>query len=274
MGKKKDEKKKAGYVSSPTDEIKKPEKKKNPFKRAFSAVKKRFLNMKTYQRAVCVTLAAVFVCGVVVGGAFIRDGVVNASLFDNYEEAIEDGEYSSKYSCAGVSAVESEISYAYAAVEMFALYMGEDITEESLSETYGDNEPSSGKFVKIFNEQFPKSYSVTAHKSMTNSEALAFIYKQVKKGLPVPVELASKTSSHKWVKNYALVYAVSPENDDLMISIANTLGERETIYVSEFFMRTSFRAYENMSAFTALGFAFGAYSRNTFYEISRVTSKS
>lgn len=270
-----EKKEKDKSVSSSSDEVKTPEKKKrNPFKRAFSAVKKRFLKMKAYQRGVCVALAAVFLCGVVVGGAFIRDGIVTNSLFDGYEEAIEDGEYSSKYSCAGMSAVESEISYAYAAVEMFALYMGEDITEESLSETYGDKEPSSGKFVKIFNEQFSKSYSAEAHKNMTNSSALALIYKQVKKGIPVPVELASKTSSHKWVKNYALVYAVSPENDDLMISIANSLGEKETIYVSEFFMRTSFRAYENMSAFTALGFAFGAYSRNTFYEISRVTSKS
>lgn len=273
MGKKVNEKNRK--PARKTEKAIKPEKKGgNPFKRAFSAVKQRFLKMKASWRALSIVLAAVFVCGAVVGGAFIRDGIVTASIFDDYEAAIEDGSYSSKVSCAGVSAVESEISYAYAAAEMFALYMGEDITEESLSESYGDGEPSVGKFVKIFNEQFSKSYSATAHKNMTNSAALALIYKQVRKGIPVPVSLASETSSHKWVKNYALVYAVSPENGDVLVSLANSLGEKETIYLSEFFMRTSFRAYEGMSALTALGFAFGAYSRNTFYEITRVTSKS
>lgn len=271
----KNEKMSGENAPASTEEVKKTKTaRKNPFKKAFSAVKKRFLKMKAYQRGLSIALVAVFVCGAVVGGAFIRDGIITSSLFDDYEADIEDGDYPSKVSCAGVSAVESEISYGYAAIETFALYMGEDITEESLAETYGDSEPSSGKFVKIFNEQFPKSYSVTAHKNMTNSEALALIYKQVKKGIPVPVELASETSSHKWVKNYALVYAMSPENDDIMISLSNSLGEKETVYLSDFFKRTSFRAYEGMSPLTALAFAFGAYSRNTFYEISRVTSSS
>jgi len=271
MAEKKTNQKSRGYAERTSVAVEQPKKKrKNPFKAAFSAVKKRFLRMKIYQRTLCVSLAALLVLGCVVGGAFIRDGIITSSLFDAYQDSVDDGDFSGKVSCAGVSAVESEVSYAYAAVEMFSSYMGEDATEESLKEEYGNGEPSSDKFVKIMNEQMV-SYQTTARKNMANTDMLTLIYKQVKKGIPVPVELATK-NGQKWVKNYALVYAIDAENDEIML--ANSLGYKETVYLSDFFLRTSFRAYENMPVGYSFGFAFGVYSRNTVYEISRVTSKS
>lgn len=267
---KKNQFKSRGYVER-TETVATPKKKKkNVFVRAFSALKNRYNKMKSYQRALCVLLVAAFVCGAAIGGAYIRDGVVTASLFDAYQDSIDDGNFSGKTSCAGVAAVKSEVSYGYAAVEIFASYMGEPVTEESLLKEYGDGETPSYKFAKIMNEQLV-SYSTTPRKNMKNSEALTLIYKQINKGIPVPVELATRFEG-KWTKSFAIIYALDAENDEIML--ANVFGEKETIYLSDFFSRTSFRAYQNMPVSYSLGFAFGIYSRNTFYEISRVTSKS
>jgi len=270
MGKDKQGLKSRGYVERTETTVAVKKKKKNIFSRAFSAIKNRFKRMKVSRRVLCAVLVAALIGGGVVGGAFIRDGVITSSLFDGYQDSIDDGNFSGEYSCAGVSAVQSEASHAYAAVEMFASYMGEHSTEESLLEEYGKGEPSSDRFVKIMNEQLV-SYNTTARKNVKNSEFLAIVYKQIKKGIPVPVELATR-SGGKWTKSFALIYALDAENDEIMI--ANTFGEKETIYLSDFFARTSFRAYQNMPVWYAFGFAFGVYSRNTVYEISRVTSKS
>jgi len=252
-------------------EIKQPKKqRKNPIKVAFSAIKNKIKRMKVYQKALCITLAAFLVVSAVVGTAYIRDSATTAGLFDDYQSSIEDGDFMGTVSCAGVTAVEKEVSHSYAAIEMFADYMGEEITEQTLSEKYGTIELFGNDFARIMTEQLV-SYKTTAHKYTANSEMLTLIYKQVKKGIPTPVFIALKQSG-KWQMGYALVYKLDVTND--AVTIATSLGESETIYLSDFFARTSFRAYDGMSASVSLGFAFGAYERNVVFEVTRVTSKS
>lgn len=252
-------------------EINQPQKpRKNPIKTAFSAIKNRVKRMKVYQKALCITLSAFLVISAVIGAMYIRDGAVTAGLFDDYQAAVDDGDYPNAVSCARVTAVEKEISHSYAAIEMFADYMGEEITEETLSATYGNIELFGNDFARIMCEQLV-SYKTVARKYMTNNEMLTLIYKQVKKGIPTPVFIALKQSG-SWQMGYALVYKLDAESDE--ITIATSLGETETLYLSDFFARTSFRAYEGMSASLSLGFAFGAHERNCVFEITRVTSKS
>lgn len=269
MGREKNSVKSRGYVEREEVKVKPPKKKRrNPVKRAFGAVKARVLSMRIYQRVLCCVMAFVFLCGAVIGVAFLRDGIATAALLNT--ASIDNDDYSTKASCVGVQAVQKEISHSYAAIEMFALYMGEEeITEESLAEKYGAKELSGDGFADAITEQFD-SYKATAHKNTTASEMLSLIYKQLKKGFPVPVELATKSESG-WIKNFAVVYAVTAEDGEIMVSLANTLGNKETIYLSEFLGRTSYRAYDGMPAAYALGLAFGVYSRNVVFEIARVT---
>lgn len=269
MGKEKDNEKSRGYVEREEVAAKPSKKKKrNPVKRAFGAVKTRVGAMKVYQRILCCVMAFVFLCGIVIGVAFLRDSAVTAALFDTASIDAED--YSVKASCAGVQAVKKESSHAYAAIETFALYVGEDtVTEEALVEKYGVKELCGDDFAAAITEMFD-SYKATAHKNTTASEMLSLIYKRLRNGFPVPVELATK-SDGVWIKNFAVVYAITTEDDEIMVSLVNSLGYDETIYLSDFLNRTSFRAYEGMPASYAFGFAFGVYSRNVVFEISRVT---
>ena len=102
------------------------------------------------------------------------------------------------------------------------------------------------------------------HKNLTNTELLDKVYECLKNGIPVPIEWAAPHDG-AWTLHYSLVTGMDIPGDK--ITIANPYGYYEEVSVDEFLSRTRFDAYENMSLFLKLGFAFGIFEKNTVFGV-------
>ena len=199
--------------------------------------------------------------------ALIKLNIKTGQLMDDYSGINRDPKYHEAVSVKNVGYIKQDVSCGYAVIEMFAKWAGkENITEQSLYDTYGSVVTSTGdSFEKEMNKQFPE-YKTTMYKYLKNSELLEMIHTSLAKGIPVPFEWAAKNGD-EWTLHYSLITAMDAPND--LIVVQNPYGYEERITISEFLDRTTFKAYENMPLFLKLGFAFDVFEKNTIFIVEK-----
>lgn len=196
--------------------------------------------------------------------ALLNDKNRTAHLNNDYSAVFSEEKYHDPVNVSGVEVITQDVSCGYAVIEMFSGWCGKNITEKTLYEEYGKVVTSTGKrFCEEMNKQFPE-YTTTMHKNLTNTELLDTVYECLKNGIPVPIEWAAPHDG-AWTLHYSLVTGMDIPGDK--ITVANPYGYYEEVSVDEFLSRTRFDAYENMSLFLKLGFAFGIFEKNTVFGV-------
>lgn len=211
------------------------------------------------------TVLILVVCAVVF--ALIKMAIKTNIMIDDYSSIYRNSKYHDAVSVENATFIKQNVSCGYAVVEMFAKWSGnEEITEQSLYDTYGKVVTSTGNsFEKEMNKQFPE-YKTTMYKNLKNTELIDKVYTSLSKKIPAPFEWAAKYED-EWTLHYSLVTAMDIPND--LIVVQNPYGYEERISVGEFLNRTSFKAYENMPLFLKLGFAFDVFERNTVFIVEK-----
>ena len=195
--------------------------------------------------------------------ALVKLNIETGQILNDYAEIFHNPKYQEAVSIDNAKYIKQDISCGYAVIEMFAKWTGkENITEQSLYDTYGKVVTSTGNsFEKEMNKQFPE-YKTTMYRYVKNTELIDKVYASLSQGIPAPFEWAAKTEG-EWTLHYSLVTAIDIPNN--LIVIQNPYGYEERITIDEFLDRTSFKAYENMPLFMKLGFAFGIFEKNTIF---------
>lgn len=195
---------------------------------------------------------------------FILNNKTN-SILNDYSNIYTDKKYEKAITLNNIDVITQDISCGYAVIEMFAKWNNDmDLTEESLYNKYGKVVTSTGNsFCEEMNKQFPQ-YSTTMYKYLSNTELIDKVYNSLLNGIPVPFEWAAK-NNNEWTLHYSLIVGMDIPNDKVII--ANPYGYMEDLTLKEFLDRTSFEAYENMSIFLKLGFAFGIFEKNTIFVV-------
>lgn len=184
------------------------------------------------------------------------------NLKDDYSFIYNDETYAKAIIIDGIVPITQDVSCGYAVIEMFSLWNGGNITEESLYKQYGKVVTSTGKsFCNEFNKQFPE-YETHMFKYQKYSELITKIYESLSRGIPVPFEWASFYGK-EWTLHYSLVIGMDIPNDT--VTVANPYGYTEKLSFKDFLDRTSFEAFEGMPLFFQLGFAFGVFEKNTIF---------
>ncbi|MDE7439792.1 MAG: hypothetical protein K2N23_04720 [Clostridia bacterium] len=184
------------------------------------------------------------------------------SIDDDYSFIYTDEQYSVAVGVDNIEVITQEVSCGYAVIQMFSVWDGGSVTEQSLFEQYGKVVTSTGNsFCKEFNKQFPE-YQTKIYKYLKNSELIDKVYKSLSGGIPMPFEWAAKHKD-EWTLHYSLVIGLDIPND--IVSVANPYGYIETLSIKDFLDRTSFKAFENMPLFYKLAFAFGIFEKNTVF---------
>ncbi len=199
--------------------------------------------------------------------ALIKMAIKTNVMVDDYSNIYRDSKYHNAVSVDNAKFIKQDVSCGYAVIEMFAKWLvNEEITEQSLYDTYGKVVTSTGNsFEKEMNKQFPE-YKTTMYKNLKNTELIDKVYTSLSKNVPVPFEWAAKYED-EWTLHYSLVTAMDIPND--LVVAQNPYGYEERISVEEFLNRTSFKAYENMPLFLKLGFAFDVFERNTVFIVEK-----
>ena len=202
--------------------------------------------------------------------------VVSLIVLDNKTKGI-DNDYKSIYTeekynnpvlIEGVELVTQDISCGYAVIEMFAKWdKNNTITEKSLYDEYKSVVTQTGNsFEKEMNKRFP-NYKTTMYKYLKNTELIEKAYQSLKNGIPVPFEWCAKYNN-EWTLHYSLLVGMDIKNDK--VTILNPYGIKEVIKVEEFLSRTTYKAYNSMSLFIRMGFAFGIFEKNTIFIVERI----
>ena len=67
----------------------------------------------------------------------------------------------------------------------------------------------------------------------------------------------------EWTLHFSVVTGLDIANDN--VTVNNPYGYIENITVDEFINRTTFEAYKSIPLFLNVGFAFGAFDKNTIF---------
>lgn len=189
------------------------------------------------------------------------------AILDDISGIQDNEKYKTPVYIDGIEVISQDVSCGYAVIEMFAVWNGKDITEESLFDEYGSVVTSTGdSFCKEMNKRFPE-YSTTIHKYLTNTELIDKIYDSLARGIPVPFEWAALLNG-EWTLHYSLIIGADIPNDK--ITVANPYGYYEELSVKDFLDRTSFEAYKNMPFYLNFGFAFGIFEKNTIFLTEKI----
>lgn len=211
-------------------------------------------------------LLSVFVAAIAVAVlvAAVRLRIRTNSIQDDYSAVFTAEKYKVPVYVEGVEVIRQDISCGYAVIEMFSSWDGGDITEEKLYEAYGKVVTSTGQaFCNEMNRQFP-AYHTMMRKWLKNTELIDLLYENLSAGVPVPFEWAALYGD-EWTLHYSLAVGIDIPNNT--IRVANPYGYYEDLSVEEFLSRTTFEAYENMSLFLKLGFAFGIFEKNAIFSV-------
>lgn len=217
---------------------------------------------KSIKITIIVLVSFVVAVALVFAIAFSVLAIRTNTLKDDYSFVYNNEAYSKAVTVDGIEPITQEVSCGYAVIEMFSLWNGGDITEESLYEKYGKVVTSTGKsFCDEFNKQFPE-YKTQIYKYLKNSELIMKVYESLSRGIPVPFEWAALYGS-EWTLHYSIVIGMDIPND--IVTVANPYGYIEKLSLKDFLNRTSFETFEKMPFFYQLGFAFGIFEKNTIF---------
>lgn len=190
-------------------------------------------------------------------------GFRTAALSVDYNYLMEDEKYSTKVEVSGVELVEQHISCGYACIEMLSTYYGNKVSEDDLDAKNkgGVSTSSSSGFLKEINRSIEKVEFVK-RAYLKNDKLLKEIHDSLSNEHPVAIEWAAKYED-EWTLHFSIVTSLDIVNDEVIIY--NPYGYIETISVSEFIGRISFKFYQNLPLFLNFGFAFGAFEKNTIF---------
>lgn len=219
--------------------------------------------MKKSIKIAIITLTSLVVAvAFVFGIAFSVLAIRTNNLKDDYAFVYRDEAYAKAITIDAIEPITQDVSCGYAVIEMFSVWNGGSITEESLYEQYGKVVTSTGKsFCNEFNKQFPE-YETQMYKYLKNSELIIKVYESLSRGIPVPFEWAALYGK-EWTLHYSLVIGMDIPNDTVIA--ANPYGYIEKLSLEDFLDRTSFEAFQKMPSFFQLGFAFGVFEKNTIF---------
>lgn len=215
-----------------------------------------------------VKIAAAMICLIVltVSVEMVKLGIKTSAIRNDYSSIYDDPKYSEPVSVDGVNVITQDVSCGYAVIQMFSSWDGGNITEKDLYDEYGKVVTSTGNaFCDEMNKRFP-DYTTEMYEYQTNTELIDLVYESLRNGVPVPFEWAALYGD-EWTLHYSLVTGMDIPSDT--VTIANPYGYYETISIGEFLDRTSFEAYEHMSLFLKLGFAFGVFEKNTVFIVTQ-----
>ena len=203
----------------------------------------------------------------VIGIPFINLACKTNEIYNDFSSIYDNDKYEDAVMIENIDVVDQQVSCGYAVMEMFAKYIGSDLTEQSLFDEYGKVVTSTGKsFEKEMNKQF-SNYHTTMYKYLRNTELIDKVYTSLSEGMPVPIEWAAKLDD-EWTLHYSLVVGMDVKKDK--VTILNPYNYVESITIEEFLMRTSFKAFDKMPALYSFGFAFGAFDKNTVFIVEPI----
>lgn len=190
-------------------------------------------------------------------------GFRTAALNADYNYLMEDEKYSKKVEVSGVELVEQHISCGYACIEMLSTYYGNKVSEDDLDAKNkgGVSTSSSSGFLKEINRSI-ENVDFVKRSYLKNDKLLKEIHDSLSNEHPVAIEWAAKYED-EWTLHFSIVTSLDIVNDEVIIY--NPYGYIETISVSEFIGRISFKSYQNLPLFLNFGFAFGAFEKNTIF---------
>ena len=190
-------------------------------------------------------------------------GFRTASLNVDYNYLMEDEKYSSKTEVVGLKLVTQHISCGYACIEMMSTYYGNRVSEDDLDAKNkgGVSTSSSDGFLKEINRSID-SRTFSKHSYLKNDKLLKEIHDSLSNNNPVAIEWAAKYED-EWTLHFSIVTGLDIAHDEVVVY--NPYGYIETISVSEFIGRISFKSYQNLPLFLNFGFAFGAFEKNTIF---------
>lgn len=201
-----------------------------------------------------------------VGIPFIIFGVKSHEIDNSWSYLKEDATYSQKVEVTGLNLVTQHISCGYASIEMMSDYYGNKVTEDELSARNGGK--VSTQTTDGFHKEISRSITTKSFASqfyLKNDHFLKTIHDALSRNNPVAIEWAALYEG-QWTLHFSVVSSLDLSNDQVIVY--NPYGYIETINVSKFINRTTFKAYTNLPFFLAFGFAYGAFHKNAlFYAI-------
>ena len=190
-------------------------------------------------------------------------GFRTAALNVDYNYLMEDEKYNTKTEVLGLELVTQHISCGYACIEMMSTYYGNRVSEDDLDakNNGGVSTSSSDGFLKEINRSIDNQIFVK-HSYLKNDKLLKEIHNSLSSNNPVAIEWAAKFEDD-WTLHFSIVTGLDITHDEVVVY--NPYGYIETISVSEFIGRISFKSYQNLPLFLNFGFAFGAFEKNTIF---------
>lgn len=217
---------------------------------------------KSVKITIIILVSLIVAVALIFGIAFSVLAIRTNAIKDDYSFVYNNESYARAITIDGIEVITQDVSCGYAVIEMFSIWNGGNITEESLYARYGKVVTSTGKsFCNEFNKQFSE-YETQMHKYLKNSELIKEVYGSICRGVPVPFEWAALYGKD-WTLHYSLVIGMDIPNDSVIV--ANPYGYIETLSLKEFLDRTSFDAFDKMPSFYKLAFAVGVFEKNTVF---------
>lgn len=200
-------------------------------------------------------------------GLLTKQSIVDKKINNSFSSVYSNEKYKTAVVVDGIEVIKQEISCGYATIQMFADWLGKDITEQALlNANDGKISTAMGNgFCTEMNKQF-SDYVTTRYTNLTNMELIDKVYDSLANGIPVPVEFAALFQTDKqaiWTLHFGIVTAMDIPNDT--ISVSNPYGYKEIYSVDQFLNATRYDSYENMSFYLRLAFAIGIFDKNTIY---------
>ncbi len=222
--------------------------------------------MKNSIKITLIVLSSIIIAvGLILAISFVILECKTKSINDDFSSLYTNAKYSEAVKIDGIEVITQDISCGYAVIEMLSAWNGGNVTEEGLFEQYGKVVTSTGdSFCKELKKQF-SDYDICNFKYLKNSELIEKVYASLESGIPVPFEWAAKYKN-EWTLHYSLLIGMDIPNDT--VTVANPYGYIENLSIKEFLDRTSFKAFENMSFFYRLGFAFGVFEKNSVFIVT------
>lgn len=225
-------------------------------------LEKQYMKKSKVKKILFIIITVFAVISFIVIAALTALHIRTNAMFDDYASVYGNEKYNSSVSVDNVNVIKQDVSCGYAVIEMFSVWNGQCITEESLYEEYGKVVTSTGQtFCDEMNKQFP-AYHTTMYKYLSNTELIDKVYESLSKGIPVPFEWAAEYED-EWTLHYSLITGLDVVNDKIVV--ANPYGYIEELTLKDFLDRTSFETYSDMPLYFKLAFAFGIFEKNTIF---------
>ena len=215
------------------------------------------------KKIILIIASALLTISLVVAIPFIVLGIRTVNTQKDYSYLKEDAQYSTKVEVKGIELVTQHVSCGYASIEMLSKYYGDVLTEDDLDARNKGaiSTSSSDGFLKEINKSIPTKAFVK-HAYLKNDSLLKEIHDSLSSNNPVAIEWAAKYEN-EWTLHFSIVSGLDIKNDN--VTVYNPYGYIENITLSEFILRTSFKAYKNLPLFLNFGFAFGAFDKNIVF---------